>query len=243
MVVIFFVTSADSGALVLNMLSARGEDDTPALQRMIWTGIIALTAIVLLLAGGLAALQTASIATALPYSIALLVAIWGFAKALQMDAAKREVVAVQPHVTDTRDWRKRLRNLVQYADDEQVHGFLEGVVLPALRDFGQELGNCGMSYRVCDEVSARGSARLEVLNGDDVEFSYEVRNREHPVAQDNHASDALAALAEDDKFHRAEVHLAEGGQDYCIMGWTREQVAMDVLNQYSQHVQFVQSMR
>ena len=39
MVVIFFVTSADSGALVLNMLSARGEDETPALQRMIWTGV------------------------------------------------------------------------------------------------------------------------------------------------------------------------------------------------------------
>jgi choline/glycine/proline betaine transport protein len=57
MIVIFFVTSADSGAMVLNMLSARGRDDTPALQRSIWTLVIAITASVLLLGGGLQALQ------------------------------------------------------------------------------------------------------------------------------------------------------------------------------------------
>lgn len=50
-------------------------------------------------------------------------------------------------------------------------------------------------------------------------------------------------LAEENKFHRAEVHLKHGGQDYCVMGWSREQIAMDVLNQYSQHLQFLQSMQ
>ena len=48
MIVIFFVTSADSGAMVLNMLSARGDDNTPALQRSVWTLVIALIASVLL---------------------------------------------------------------------------------------------------------------------------------------------------------------------------------------------------
>ncbi|MBT6333591.1 MAG: BCCT family transporter, partial [Halieaceae bacterium] len=42
MIVIFFVTSADSGAMVLNMLSARGNDNTPVLQRTVWTLVIAL---------------------------------------------------------------------------------------------------------------------------------------------------------------------------------------------------------
>ena len=54
MVVVFFVTSADSGAMVLNMLSAHGRDDTPVLQRLIWAAVIGVIAIVLLLAGGLA---------------------------------------------------------------------------------------------------------------------------------------------------------------------------------------------
>jgi choline/glycine/proline betaine transport protein len=51
MIVIFFVTSADSGAMVLNMLSAKGVDNTPALQRMIWTLVIALAASLLATAG------------------------------------------------------------------------------------------------------------------------------------------------------------------------------------------------
>jgi choline/glycine/proline betaine transport protein len=59
----------------------------------------------------------------------------------------------------------------------------------------------------------------------------------------NQTTTSLEAVSDEDKFHRAEVHLSAGGQDYCVMGWTREQVAMDVLNQYSQHVQFLQSIR
>ncbi|MGB0765360.1 MAG: BCCT family transporter, partial [Luminiphilus sp.] len=91
MIVIFFVTSADSGAMVLNMLSARGDDNTPALQRSVWTLVIALIASILLVGGGLQALQTATIASALPFSLALLGAFWGFGKALMVDGAKRQV--------------------------------------------------------------------------------------------------------------------------------------------------------
>lgn len=240
MVVIFFVTSADSGALVLNMLSARGKDDTPALQRMIWTVIIALTAIVLLLAGGLAALQTAAIATALPFSLALLFAIWGFFKALRLDLARRETTAVQPHVADTRDWRKRLKSLLAQPEETEVQRFQRETVTPALRAFGEELQGLGQRYRLLDEIALRGAVRLEVLNdSDEPAFVYEVRNRAHPLPGAPPGS--VAAMDEQDTFHRAEVHLNEGGQDYCIMGWTREQIAMDVYQQYSQHVQFVQS--
>ncbi len=240
MVVIFFVTSADSGALVLNVLSARGEDNTPALQRMIWTGVIALTSIVLLLAGGLSALQTAAIASALPFSIALLLATWGFAKALSADAAKRDVTIVQPHVTDTRDWRKRLRNIMLMSEEEQVKKFLQETVIPAMREFGDELRQFDIEYQINDQHDSLGRVRLELMNGDEPDFVYEVRNREHPMP----AADAHGFADNDSEatFHRAEVHLMEGGQDYCIMGWSREQVAMDVLNQYSQHVQFLKSI-
>jgi choline/glycine/proline betaine transport protein len=42
---------------------------------------------------------------------------------------------------------------------------------------------------------------------------------------------------------RAEVHLSQGGQDYCVMGWTRDQITHDVLNHYENHLQFLHSMR
>jgi len=42
---------------------------------------------------------------------------------------------------------------------------------------------------------------------------------------------------------RAEVHLAEGGQDYDIMGWSKEQVLVDILKQYEDHLHFLQQLR
>ena len=100
-----------------------------------------------------------------------------------------------------------------------------------------------MEHRIVNEINRDGLVRLEVLNGDGIDFVYEVQNRAHPMPHHDVSDTALEQMSEEDTFHRAEVHLMEGGQDYCIMGWSRDQVAMDVMNQYSQHVQFVESMR
>ncbi|MDT8410769.1 MAG: BCCT family transporter [Wenzhouxiangellaceae bacterium] len=72
-VVSCFVASSDSGSLVIDMLSAGGDPDPPRLQRMFWTvleGVVA--SIFLLLAGGLGALQTASISSGLLFLIVML---------------------------------------------------------------------------------------------------------------------------------------------------------------------------
>src|SRR5690554_5234549 len=72
MVLVFFVTSADSGALVVDMLASGGRSKTPLWQKLFWAATMALIAISLLLADGLTALQTATIASALPYTLFLL---------------------------------------------------------------------------------------------------------------------------------------------------------------------------
>jgi choline/glycine/proline betaine transport protein len=41
------------------------------------------------------------------------------------------------------------------------------------------------------------------------------------------------------RIFRAEVHLAEGGQDYDVMGWSQEQIIVDILNQYEDHLHFL----
>lgn len=235
MVVVFFVTSADSGALVLNMLSARGRDDTPILQRIFWAAVIGAIASVLLLAGGLASLQTAAIASALPFSIALLGAIWGFYRALSVDATQRDVQAVSPTLNNAADWRARLQNLLSFPEDRRVRRFLHEDVVPALRDFAQELERYDVKAQVVDESGDTDRVRLEVLKGDETDFIYEVRCRDRAVPHEH--------LADADRYYRAEVHLVQGGQDYCIMGWTRDQITLDALKQYTNHLQFLQTMR
>ena len=49
----------------------------------------------------------------------------------------------------------------------------------------------------------------------------------------------LAALRE----VHLEVHLAEGGQDYDVMGWSQEQIIVDILNQYEDHLHFLHTVR
>ncbi|MDT8388186.1 MAG: BCCT family transporter [Thiogranum sp.] len=71
-VVTFFVTSSDSGSLVIDIITAGGNPEPPVVQRVFWAVMEGLVAGVLLLGGGLVALQTAAIATGLPFAIILL---------------------------------------------------------------------------------------------------------------------------------------------------------------------------
>ncbi|TVS12965.1 MAG: BCCT family transporter [Wenzhouxiangella sp.] len=81
-VAIFFVTSADSGSLVVNILTAGGDPDPPMYRRAMGALMIGAVAAVLLLTGGLSALQTAAITTAMPFSIVMLLICFGLYKSL-----------------------------------------------------------------------------------------------------------------------------------------------------------------
>jgi len=78
---IFFVTSSDSGSLVIDTITAGGKIDAPRPQRMFWAVIEGLIAIVLLIGGGLTALQAGVTATAIPFSIVMLLLCYSIIKA------------------------------------------------------------------------------------------------------------------------------------------------------------------
>ena len=79
LVIVFFVTSSDSGSLVIDTITAGGKVDAPVPQRVFWASFEGLVAIALLIGGGLGALQAMVISTGLPFAVILLlmcVAIW-----------------------------------------------------------------------------------------------------------------------------------------------------------------------
>ncbi|ATJ81644.1 BCCT family transporter [Halomonas beimenensis] len=79
---IFFVTSSDSGSLVIDTITAGGKVDAPRPQRMFWAAVEGLIAIVLLIGGGLSALQAGVTATAIPFSIVMVLMCYTIIKAL-----------------------------------------------------------------------------------------------------------------------------------------------------------------
>ena len=85
LVVVFFVTSSDSGSLVIDTITAGGKIDAPVPQRVFWCIFEGAVAIVLLLGGGLAALQAMVISTGLPFTLVLLLMCWAILKGLMSE--------------------------------------------------------------------------------------------------------------------------------------------------------------
>src|SRR5690606_30307632 len=69
LVVVFFITSSDSGSLVIDTIAAGGKVDAPLPQRVFWCTFEGLVAIALMLGGGLASLQAMAVSTGLPFTI------------------------------------------------------------------------------------------------------------------------------------------------------------------------------
>ncbi|MCY0094094.1 BCCT family transporter [Hoeflea ulvae] len=82
LVIVFFVTSSDSGSLVIDTITAGGKVDAPVAQRVFWATFEGIVAIVLLIGGGLGALQAAAVATGVPFAALLLLMIWSTYKGL-----------------------------------------------------------------------------------------------------------------------------------------------------------------
>ncbi|WP_297097574.1 BCCT family transporter [uncultured Draconibacterium sp.] len=89
----FFITSSDSGSLVVDSLTAGGKLDAPVPQRIFWALTEGAVAAVLLVGGGLGALQTAAISTGLPFAIILLFLVWSLLKGLR--AEHRDLMEVK----------------------------------------------------------------------------------------------------------------------------------------------------
>lgn len=85
LVVVFFVTSSDSGSLVIDTISAGGKVNSPKPQRVFWCTFEGLVAIALILGGGLVALQAMAVSTGFPFTLVLLVACVALIKGLMSE--------------------------------------------------------------------------------------------------------------------------------------------------------------
>ncbi len=236
MIVIFFVTSADSGALVLNMMASGGVDETPVFQRVLWAGIIAAISATLLINGGLGALQTATIASALPFSFILLGALWGLQRSLQSDMQSSFGKASASFDTDADvDWQSRLGALLQAPSDNAVVQFQRDTVLPALSSFATELSKNGVATEVIDHTGTDGSIALSTTGDKEAAFTYTVKLAPQSVDASVETNVDEVSLPVEGSTSVTEVYLAAGSAGYCLWGLTEAQVIADVLSQFEQH--------
>src|SRR5690554_2384362 len=85
LVIMFFITSSDSGSLVIDAITAGGKINAPVSQRIFWAVIEGVLAIALLIGGGLVALEAMAVSTGLPFTVVLLVGCVAVVKGLMSE--------------------------------------------------------------------------------------------------------------------------------------------------------------
>ncbi len=176
LVVVFFVTSADSGSLVIDTIASGGVDDTPKWQRVYWCALEAVAAAVLLLAGGLNALQAATLVTALPFTVIMVFLAWGLYREMTADL-QGIVSAADPD--DEASIALRLRRIFMPAGRAEVESLLVGTAQPALAEVRDALLAEGFDAQVLRDAD---SVALQAKGVGDYLFIYRVRTTSRPLA-------------------------------------------------------------
>ncbi len=120
-IVTFFVTSSDSGSMVIDIITAGGNPDPPKLQRLFWALLEGAVAAALLVGGGLVALQTAAITTGLPFALVLLFMMYSLRKGLAT-YTEGPGFSMPPY-----DHGRVFRTALSHPEPEMVHGHISWV--------------------------------------------------------------------------------------------------------------------
>ncbi|MBK2258898.1 BCCT family transporter [Francisella philomiragia] len=226
LIVTFFVTSADSGALVIDILATGNAKQSITLQRIAWSVLSGLLAISLILAGGLQALQSATIISAFPLLFILFLMCVSLIKSLRLDYLRLKSIETHSTVVQfakaNTSWQKRLEAIAHKPSKDQAIEFLQKDVTTAIIEVADEMEKNGINTEV---IRDHDHIQLAISIEGNEDFIYSVMLRSYQSKFGN--------------YNRVEVLLSHGGQYYDIMGYSKDQVIADIVNQYDKHLHYL----
>lgn len=251
---LFYITSANSGAMVMSNFSTSIPDpseDGPKWLRIFWAVLTAVLTTSMLIAGGVITMEYATLIFALPVTIIVYLVMFSFSKALKIERAEREgTVLRRPSVTPSgehipeRSWKQRLGQMLAYPSKRETEQFLERVVRPALNDVANEFERQGYKIdrdnipHIAGDIDVGGPLlKVSKVSTDaQNDFYYQVSMVETPSPT---FSGKMSPVS--DVYYRLEVTTQTGSGGYDLMGLTKQQVIDDVLEQYEAYLTFITS--
>ena len=251
---LFYVTTADSAALVMANLSSNlrnPAEDGRAGLRVFWALLTGALTVAMLLVGGIDALQSATVIMGLPFAFVVILVMIGLYKALRVEANRVDSVdttlpgslARRSRGPGHETWQRQLGRVLSFPSKARAEEFEQKVLIPTLHEVAEEMEGRGISSR-CGRVDSEGVFvddgelfQFEVDGDGEYPFRYQVWP--HKVSVPSFGGMVPRGTGED--YYRMEVYLDGGtGQGYDIMGFSKEQIIDDVLDQYERHVEFLQ---
>ncbi|MGB1298114.1 MAG: choline transporter, partial [Psychrobium sp.] len=133
------------------------------------------------------------------------------------------------------DWQERLDNILSTPDKKNVNTFIASDVKKAFEKVKKQFDANDIQATISTTPTG---ILLIVSHGDEHDFCYGIHKKQH--AQPDFNTDGEN---DSETYYRAEVHLAEGGQDYDVMGWSEDSVINDIIDQYQKHLHFLHVLR
>ncbi|WEF10583.1 choline transporter [Pectobacterium actinidiae] len=243
---LFYVTSADSGSLVLGNFTSRLGDinnDAPNWLRVFWSVAIGLLTLGMLMTNGVSALQNTTVIMGLPFSFVMFFIMAGLYKSLRVEdyrkASSLQTSAPIPISGDDRlNWKQRLSRVMNFPGTTHTQKMLDNVCKVAMDDVARELRLRGTSVEVNDlpPVADERLNHLELLVdlGDEQNFLYQIWPQRYSVP-----AFTYRARSGKSDYYRLETFLLEGSQGNDLMDYSKEQVINDILDQYERHLNFL----
>ncbi|QKJ66185.1 BCCT family transporter [Deefgea piscis] len=234
LIAIFFVTSADSGAFVIDNIASRGNTQSPVWQRLFWAVILGLVAGCLLTAGGLKALQSMTIVAALPFAIVMLLLCFSLLKGLRADELHaRQKLSHASNFWNGQRWRSRLVQILRQPTQQDVRTFLSDTVQPAMEKIAEELLKNGVEAKV--ERVSEDKVQLEVIQNQLRDFVYGVACTQKLVPDFALANTALPTSEQAETFEPT-TYFTDGRKGYDVQSLVESEVLADILKQYERHL-------
>ena len=242
---LFYVTSADSGALVLGNFTTKFsniEHDSPRWLSVFWALAIGLLTLAMLMANGVTALQNTTIIMGLPFSFVIFFVMAGLYKSLRLEDFRQASTSMNaaPVVgnVDIFNWKKRLSRVMLHANLSQTQQMLEEVCKPAMQAVATEFINKGiqvdLAEKALDDEPELSHLDLTIQLDEEENFVYQI----WPIRYDTPNFSSRGKRTKK-YYYRLETYLFEGSQGNDLVGYSKEQVINDILDKYERHLMFL----
>ncbi|HET6555553.1 MAG TPA: BCCT family transporter [Dyella sp.] len=232
LIAVFFVTSADSGAYVIDTIATRGAANSPVWQRLFWAALLGVTAALLIVAGGLKALQAVTLITALPVTCIMLALCYGLWRGLKADRVhSSQTMAPATSFWTGQHWRLRLSRILKQHTEADARQFIEHTVTPALEQVAAEIRQGNVQAKMQRSLDV-AQLSLPAMGQRDFVYGARVVKKAAPAFMPRGAANA----SEHPDAYEVTTFFADGREGYVISYLLADEIIADVLRQYERYV-------
>lgn len=239
MITIFFVTSADSGILVMNSIASGDKPNTPKWQNIFWGLLLVILSLTMLRSGGLASLQTMTLISALPFGLIMLLLCFCLWKALQTDQQFHN--ARLPYGSATWDgsmWKDRLQRILTFSRKKDIKLFLSNTVKEAFKEIQEELGKNEIEAQIIEGSKDGVSIELLIRHDKIRNFKYGVAAEAQSIS-DYIINEGNAPKVEHEQVYIPVTYFNDGRKGNDIQYLTKEEIIADFLREYERFISLI----